>query len=139
MFTVFAFLCYSCYNSGAWKSPVCIYLANLDGNSPGLVLNLCTVRKSLELYHHEVLYSSKVKLHAYVAVTSRQLNISLSIQARIMIMPDNPFNSPMPVLTVTVPVIDCILPQCDNWCFFCIVGVLVLIHYSPSPSKLILF
>lgn len=26
---VFAFFFYSCYNSGAWKSRVCIYLANL--------------------------------------------------------------------------------------------------------------
>lgn len=36
----------------------------LDGNSPGLVLNLCTARKSLDLCHHNVLYSSKVKLRA---------------------------------------------------------------------------
>lgn len=37
---------------------------SLDGNSPGLVLSLCTARRSLQLYRCEVLYSSQVQLHA---------------------------------------------------------------------------
>lgn len=36
----------------------------LDENCPGLVLNLWRARKSLDLCHYNVLYSSKVKLHA---------------------------------------------------------------------------